>query len=72
MTSEEFAQVCNSAICGNELIFSSVLKEGVNQVSQWLKENAYSLSDLPSVIGAYSLIIDQLDSEKAANLKENI
>lgn len=58
MTSDEFAQVCNSAISDSHLIFSSVIKEGLNQTSSWLKENAFSLSDLPSVVGAYSLIFD--------------
>jgi len=45
------------------------LREGISQASNWLKENAFSLSDVPSVFGAYSLIFDSLDDEKAAHLK---
>jgi hypothetical protein len=58
MTSEEFAQVCNSVLGDEQVMFSSFLKEGANLASNWLKENAFSLSDISSVVGAYSLILD--------------
>ena len=58
MTSEEFARVCNSALGDEQVIFSSVLREGANLASNWLKENSFSLSDISSVVGAYSLLLD--------------
>lgn len=58
MTAEEFSQVCNSAIGEDQVVFSSTLKEGTDQTASWLKDNSFSLSDLPSVVGAYSLILD--------------
>lgn len=57
-TSEEFAQICNASLGDDSLIFTSVLKEGVVQAGNWIKENSFSLSDLPSVFAAYSMIFD--------------
>lgn len=58
MNTEEFSQICNSSVGENGLVMSSFLKEGVNQAITWLSENAFSLFDLPSVIAAYSLLLE--------------
>lgn len=53
----------------NEVLFQSFLKDAASQVESWLVNNSFSLSDLPSVISAYSLIFDQLDEDKQNSLK---
>jgi len=63
MTAEEFAGVCNSAI-GEEsvringsssgIMFQTFIKEAVAHGINWLNENAFSLSELPSVILSFS------------------
>ena len=78
MNADEFTSICNSSASflaqghGQELIFQSFLKESVQQAQEWLVDNSYSLSDLPSVVFAYGNILDSLDSDKAASFKNKV
>ena len=71
MTSEEFASVCNSIAfsdshyhkSNDDVLFQSFLKDAAPQAEQYLRENAFSLEDLPSVVLSYSLIRNQLEPE---------
>ena len=78
MNSDEFASICSSAASlftqglGPEMLFQSFLKESVQQAQEWLSDNSYSLSDLPSVVFAYSQILSVLDSDKASSLNAKV
>lgn len=74
ITSTEFAVICNSSAYAetDEPLFQSFLKESTAQAEQWLGENAFSLSEVPSVIAAYSNLIKDLDAEKGSSLKDKI
>jgi hypothetical protein len=59
-SAEEFAMICNSLVATDSLFndltleFTSLLKEAVPQGITWLNDNAFALSDLPSVVVAFS------------------
>ena len=78
MTAEEFACVCNAVLGkyensnGTEQYFQTFLKESQGFAESWLANNAFSLSDLPYVIFAYSTILEDIDAEKRDSLIEKI
>lgn len=55
MTADEFASICNSIQGSSEEgeLFKSFVTQAVPQAEQWLRDNAFSLADLPSVIAVY-------------------
>jgi hypothetical protein len=73
MTAEEYASVCNSVSCTDSIhsqagpyehanLFQSFLKDSAGQAEQWLRENAFSLQDFPSVVFALVGVLDQIES----------
>jgi hypothetical protein len=78
MTTDEFAGVCNS-IVGREginfndgALFGTFVKEAIPTVQSWLANNELPLNQLPSVIAAVNIVIDDLDIEKKSALVDKI
>ena len=67
---EEFAMICNSLVATDSqfndltLEFTSLLKEAVPYAILWLNYNAFSLSDLPSVVVALSQVASEVEEGK--------
>ena len=78
MNADEFTSICNSASnliadgVSQDMLFQSFLKESVQQGEEWLVDNSYSLSDLPSVVFAYSQIFHLLDADKVSSFKSKV
>lgn len=72
MTAEEFGSVCNSIVGREGASFTTFVKESIPTVQQWLSHNELPLSQLPSVVGAVNIVIDDMDSEKKATLIDKI
>lgn len=75
-SAEEFAMICNSLVATDSqfndstLEFTSLLKEAVPYGISWFKDNAFSLSDLPSVVVAFSQVASEVEEGK--NLQDAI
>lgn len=74
MTPEEFGGVCNSIVGRAGLsfndgnLYATFVKEAIPSVQSWLAHNQLPLNNLPSVVAALNIVMDELDAEKRAAL----